>query len=174
MAKYVFKLILVGSAAVGKTSLVHRFVENRFKMNYKQTIGADFMSKVVEYEPGETAKLTIWDIGGQDRYKVLREQFFAGTDGALIVFDLTRDITVKELDSWFNDFRKFAGKDIPFILIGNKSDLLNQVDKLIDRDLAADIAESQGGKYIETSAKTGKQVEEAFLDITKMMTSREK
>ncbi|MFX1457155.1 MAG: Rab family GTPase, partial [Promethearchaeota archaeon] len=116
MPLFIFKVIIIGSGAVGKTSLLHRFVENQFSFRYKLTIGADFLSKTVEGypKPNTTCKLQIWDIGGQDRYKFLRASFFDGANGALVVFDLSRQRTFDELEEWLSDLREFAGIDTPF------------------------------------------------------------
>jgi len=90
MAEYSFKVAVIGPAAVGKSSLIRRFVENKFSLHYRFTIGVDFYSNSIKYEAGKSASLTIWDIGGQDRFKTLRRNFYEGTHGALVVFDLSR------------------------------------------------------------------------------------
>lgn len=169
MALYVFKVIIIGPGAVGKTSLLHRFVENNFSFRYKLTIGADFLSKIIDYNEDSTVKLQIWDIGGQDRYKFLRSSFFDGANGALIVFDLSRWHTFEELDDWVSDLREYAGEKIPFALIGNKVDLIDKRDELYERESAEVFAKKDQTFYVETSAKTGEKVEEAFLNLTERM-----
>jgi small GTP-binding protein len=156
---------------VGKTSLLHRFVENKFSFRYKLTIGADFLSKTIEEYPksDNTCKLQIWDIGGQDRYKFLRASFFDGANGALVVFDISRWHTFKELEDWLSDLREFAGKNIPFILIGNKADLLEEIGGEYDKDSAEALAKRENTDFISTSAKTGVNVEGAFLNLTQKM-----
>ncbi len=169
MSLYVFKVIIIGPGAVGKTSLLHRFVDNKFSFRYKLTIGADFLSKIIEYKPGTTIKLQIWDIGGQDRYKFLRSSFFDGANGALIVFDLSRWHTFEELEDWLKDLHEYAGENIPFVLIGNKADLIEKSDELYERESAQVFAKKEKTYYVETSAKTGENVEEAFLNLTTRM-----
>ena len=171
MSLYVFKVIIIGPGAVGKTSLLHRFVENNFSFRYKLTIGADFLSKVIEGypKPDTTCKLQIWDIGGQDRYKFLRSSFFDGANGALVVFDISRWHTYKELNDWISDLRDFAGKNIPFILIGNKADLIEDINEEFDKISAEDLAKRENSLFFSTSAKTGENVEEAFLNLTQRM-----
>lgn len=168
MLLYAFKVILIGPGAVGKTSLLHRFVENKFSFRYKLTIGADFLSKVIKGFPKSdtTCKLQIWDIGGQDRYKFLRASFFDGADGAMLVFDLTRWHTFEELNEWLTDLREFAGENVPFALIGNKADLLGEIGGDYDKEGAKLFAKEEKGFFIETSAKTGDNVEIAFKDLT--------
>ena len=171
MSLYVFKVILIGPGAVGKTSLLHRFVENNFSFRYKLTIGADFLSKVIEGypKPDTTCKLQIWDIGGQDRYKFLRSSFFDGANGALVVFDISRWHTFKELNDWISDLRDFAGKDIPFIVIGNKADLIEDIGGDYDKSSAENLAKRENSVFVSTSAKTGENVEDAFLNLTQRM-----
>lgn len=169
MADYVFKVILTGPAAVGKTSLLQRFVHNKFSESYSLTIGVDFLSKQVEIENSEVARLTIWDIGGQKRFEFMRSKFYNGANGALLVFDLTREKTFDQVKESLEVLRREAGKDVNFILVGNKADLIESVGRVIDQDKARSFAEDQGSFYIETSAKTGKRVEEAFVKLTQKM-----
>jgi len=166
MSSFKLKVLLTGAAAVGKTSLVQRFIKNRFQANYKLTVGVDILTKDVEFRPGEIATLSIWDIGGQQRFEFIRSTFYKGAAGTLLVFDLTREQTYTEIRKWLTEIRQFAG-DIPFVLIGNKADLMEDVGVVIDRDEARSFAENEGSIYIETSAKTGINVDEAFTELTR-------
>ncbi|TFG24775.1 MAG: GTP-binding protein [Promethearchaeota archaeon] len=167
MSSFKLKVLLTGAAAVGKTSLVQRFIKNRFAANYKLTVGVDILTKDVEFKPGEIATLSIWDIGGQQRFEFIRSTFYKGAAGALLVFDLTREQTYTETRKWLTEIRQFAGENIPFVLIGNKLDLMEDVGVVIDRDEARKFAENEGSIYIETSAKTGERVDEAFTELTR-------
>jgi len=167
MSSFKLKVLLTGAAAVGKTSLVQRFIKNRFAANYKLTVGVDILTKDVEFKPGEIATLSIWDIGGQQRFEFIRSTFYKGAAGALLVFDLTREQTYTETRKWLTEIRQFAGENIPFVLIGNKLDLMEDVGVVIDRDEARKFAESEGSIYIETSAKTGEKVDDAFTELTR-------
>ena len=152
---------------MGKTSLVQRFIKNRFAANYKLTVGVDILTKDVEYKEGEVATLSIWDIGGQQRFEFIRSTFYKGAAGALLVFDLTREQTYTETRKWLTEIRQFAGSNIPFVFIGNKADLIQDVGEVIDRSEARAYAESEGSIYIETSAKTGDNVDESFTELTR-------
>ena len=167
MSSFKLKVLLTGAAAVGKTSLVQRFIKNRFAANYKLTVGVDILTKEIEFKPQEIATLSIWDIGGQQRFEFIRSTFYKGAAGALLVFDLTREQTYTETRKWLTEIRQFAGENIPFVLIGNKADLVEDVGVVIDRDEARKFAENEGSEYIETSAKTGEHVDEAFTNLTR-------
>ncbi|MFO8020252.1 MAG: GTP-binding protein [Promethearchaeia archaeon] len=166
MSSYKLKMILIGAGAVGKTSLVHRFINDEFQANYELTVGVDFKTKKVEVDSGETATLSIWDVGGQKRFQSIRTTFYRGAAGALLVFDLTRLGTFEEVKHWLSEVREFTKPDIPFVLIGNKLDLVEAMGEVVDRSEAKEYAEKEGSTYIETSAKTGEKVEEAFVELT--------
>jgi len=167
MSSFKLKVLLCGAAAVGKTSLVQRFIKNRFAANYKLTVGVDILTKDVEFRSGEIATLSIWDIGGQQRFEFIRSTFYKGAAGALLVFDLTREQTYTETRKWLTEIRQFAGENIPFVLIGNKADLIEDVGLVIDRNEASGFAQNEGSIYIETSAKTGDNVDAAFTELTR-------
>jgi small GTP-binding protein len=166
---YTFKVIVVGPAAVGKTSLIRRFVENQFSFNYKSTIGVDFLAKTIRLENGKIVRLALWDIGGQARFKFLRRNFYEGTHGALLVFDLSRANTFTHLKEWLIDMQTIIEYKIPFIILGNKSDLVVEVGEVINREEPKKLADKEESIYLETSAKTGDNVEYAFNELTKQM-----
>ena len=165
MSSYKLKVLLCGPAGVGKTSLIMRFIKSRFQTDYKLTVGVDILTKDVELENNQICTLSIWDIGGQERFSFIRSTFYKGAAGALLVFDLSRAATWDAIKNWRAEVRQFAG-DIPFVLIGNKLDLLQDVGEVIDRDECRDYAESQNSVYIETSAKNNISVDDAFITLT--------
>jgi len=153
------KILLIGSAAVGKTSLVNQFVHGKFRKDYVLTIG---MEPYTKYEDIADLRIcyTIFDIAGQQQFSRLRKMFYKGSKGALAVFDLTRKDTFDEIREWIADARQVE-PDQQFILIGNKADLTD------DRAVKQADAETQAKEldcieYLETSAKTGTQVDDAF------------
>ncbi len=170
-ATYKLKILLCGAAAVGKTSLIHRFIKEKFKTDYKLTVGVDILTKEVEYEPNKTATLSIWDIGGQERFSFIRTTFYKGASGALLVFDLSRAATWEAIRNWRAEVNQFAG-DVPFVLIGNKVDLIPEVGEVIDREEAREYAEDEDSIYIETSAKTGVNVDQAFKELTRLIVAK--
>ena len=171
MSSYKLKILLCGPAAVGKTSLIHRFIKSKFASDYKLTVGVDILTKEVEYQPGKIATLSIWDIGGQERFSFIRTTFYKGSSGALLVFDLSRAATWDSIQNWRAEVKQFAGP-IPFVLIGNKVDLIAEVGEVIDRDDCQEYAESEESIYIETSAKDGTNVDDAFVKLTQLIISK--
>ena len=167
-----FKVIIIGPGAVGKTSLLNRFVHDEFTLKYKLTIGVDFLTKTIEYEPGKIVKLHIWDIGGQEKFKFLHRSFYEGAFGALVVFDLSRHQTFSSMKEWLSEMRSLVINDIPSIIIGNKSDLIPEIGHIIDKSEVEEFAKKQGCLYAETSAKTGDNVEKAFLELTLRMVKK--
>ncbi|TFG10099.1 MAG: GTP-binding protein [Promethearchaeota archaeon] len=166
-SKYVFKVILTGDAAVGKTAALHKFVKNEFKESYQLTIGAEFLKKELKFKK-DSANLIIWDIAGQKRFESVRKNFYKNAAGSLLLFDLTRPDTFTNLDNWIKEINENAGP-IPFILIGNKADLVEMVGRTIDPQETKKYAEERNSIYIETSAKTGENLEEAFKELTRRM-----
>ena len=165
-SSYKLKVLLCGPAGVGKTSLIMRFIKSKFQTDYKLTVGVDILTKDVELANDNICTLSIWDIGGQERFSFIRSTFYKGAAGALLVFDLSRAATWDEIKNWRAEVKQFAG-DIPFVLIGNNLDRLAEVGDVIDRDEARAYAESQGSEYIETSSKNNLKVAQAFIALTK-------
>ncbi|MHA1988360.1 MAG: Rab family GTPase, partial [Promethearchaeota archaeon] len=156
------------------TSLLNRFVHNEYTLKYKLTLGVDFLTKSMEYQPSKFVKLHIWDIGGQERFKFLHRSFYEGTAGALLTFDLSRLNTFSSMKTWLSEMRSIMTNDIPKIIIGNKIDLIPEIGQVIDRNAVEHYAKNEDCFYIETSAKTGENVEKAFLELTQQMVKKEK
>ncbi len=165
---YEFKILLVGDPAVGKTSLIAKFVEDQFDREYKASTGVDFAYKTIDIEE-KVARLILWDIASQKRFAPYRTSFYQQTNGALIVFDLTRHETLESIESWMREVQQNIG-DVEVVLIGNKSDLAKR-RKIQQSDVQPWI-DRYGCSYIETSAKTGEGVEEAFRTITLAIISK--
>jgi small GTP-binding protein len=159
---YKFKVTLFGPGGVGKTSLLIRYIKDYFNPDLKQTIGSSFLIKDVEL--GNTnVRLLLWDIGGQDQFLPLRQIYFKGSNAAFGVFDLTNPQSLLKLPGWVSSIKKTVKKSIPMIIVGNKIDL----ERKIERSEAEDLAKRISCEYLETSAKTGENVETAFEIIAK-------
>jgi len=161
---YVVKICLLGEANVGKTSLVYRFIENKFRENYKSTLGVNLLKKDLDIEKYGDVSAQIWDLGGQESFKSLRKLYLEGANGALLIFDMTVRKTFEKLNEWIQGFRETRGKQ-PLLLIGNKIDLENKIK--VKENEAKKFAEKNKMAYLFTSAKTGNNVEKAFKDLIK-------
>ena len=172
LREFVFKILILGNAAVGKTSLINRFCEGAFQEDYKPTLGANIVRKDLDIEgSGSVVKvrLILWDLAGQEKYSVVRSMYFSGVEGALLLYDITRFNTFETISSkWMKDFKKYVRKESVFVLIGNKSDLKDQ--RVVPTERGKELAKEISASYfIETSAKLGENIEEAFLSLVKQI-----
>lgn len=164
--EYIFKYIIIGDMGVGKSCLLHQFTENKFVPDSPHTIGVEFGTRIVEVM-GKKIKLQIWDTAGQERFRAVTRSYYRGAAGALLVYDITRRITYNHLTSWLTDARNLTNPNTVIMLIGNKKDLDAQRD--VTYEEAAAFAKENGLIFIESSAKTGENVEEAFLKTAKLI-----
>ena len=159
--EYAFKLILGGDGAVGKTSMVHRYVENEFVTDYKSTIGTSIMKKECTFkELGSTVRFVIWDLAGQAQFKRVRQSYLAMAEAGILVYDVTDKSSFENIDkNWYIEIKK-ASPNIALILVGNKIDL--EAKRVVSRDDGESLAQKLSLTYIETSAKTGENINDAF------------
>ena len=163
--KYIIKVCLLGEANVGKTSLLYRYIENKFRDNYKATLGVNLLKKEANIEGYGLITIQIWDLGGQESFKSLRKLYLEGANGALVIFDMTKIKTFEKLSDWVGDFIEARGNQ-PLLLVGNKTDLKDNIK--VSENEANDFASKNGMDFIMTSAKTGENVEVAFLNLIKL------
>ncbi len=164
MVKYDAKIVLLGEGAVGKTSLIHRFVQDTFSSNYKLTIGSNFLLKRIELDQTTRVLFQIWDLSGQQAFRTVRAQYYLYSRGAILVFDLTRLSTFQKLERWYSELIDKTGV-IPLMLFGNKSDLEAQIQ--VDQHHPEEMAQRFNAKYVKTSALTGDGVEESFTELAR-------
>lgn len=163
------KLVAVGDGAVGKTSLIRRWAENKFEKNYLKTLGVDITDKIVTLNNGSTLKMVVWDLAGQESYKTYRSAFYSGCEAIMIVADVTNPATFDNLPNWSEEIVQFVGIKVPTIFLANKCDLESQRKIAKDQIL-------QAGKHLglkedqifETSALVGQNVKEAFTKLAKL------
>ena len=171
---YLFKILLIGNTFVGKSSLLQRFIDQSWNGKFDPTIGVDFVRiiknkkiqklKTIEVE-GKKVKLQIWDTAGEERFRNITSSYYKGGHGILLMYDITNRNSFESIKNWLIEVEKHADKNIYKILIGNKIDL--EKDRDITYNEGKEYAESEGMKFIETSAKDGSNIEEAFELITK-------
>jgi len=164
VSEVIKKVCMLGDPAVGKTSLVHRFVFDLFDDKYLATIGTKIMKKTMVLQYPEHAlevRLTmlIWDITGHKRHMSIHPAYYEGAEGAFVVSDATRTETLSNMKAWVEGFRPVVGK-VPMVFLINKSDLINRAS--FDTKVVEDIAKEYSSIYRMTSAKTGENVENAF------------
>lgn len=162
---YLFKIVLIGDSAVGKTNLLSKLTRNEFHKDSKATIGVEFGT--ITFKIGEDiVKAQIWDTAGQERYQAIVQAYYRGTSGAAIVYDITNKDSLKKATSlWLKQLRDFSPSEIPIVLIGNKKDL--EDDRDVDTQKGKDEAVTNELSFFETSALTGENVREAFLELVK-------
>ena len=160
------KYCLLGEGAVGKTSLIRRFVTDQFDDRYITTIGTKVTKKSVHMDKPEGSArvdMMIWDIMGQQGYRgMLQESYFHGASGGMAVCDVTRPETLDNLQEWINGLRGVCG-DVPIVILANKADLRDIAQLAPDK--LQSVAKENGTTGYFTSAKTGANVEKAFMDL---------
>ncbi len=167
---YLFKTVVLGEGAVGKTAIVTRFSHGFFRTDYKTTIGSQFAVKNIDVISDRgvkiTVKLQIWDVAGQSRFQILRPMYYRGSSGGLLVYDVTRKRTFVALDEWLAELKKAINKEIPLVLVANKTDL---PDRVVTPAEGRAYADAHGMPYVESSAKTGEGILDVFEQLAKIL-----
>ena len=159
------KVALIGDPAVGKTSLIRKFVIDKYDDRYISTIGAKVEKKEMIIE-GTEMKFMLWDLLGQDDFQFLIRSALEGVRGAFIVFDLTRKETLEHIPKWVSTLFQTTGP-VPIMFLGNKADLKDKI--MVSEQEAQTVVGQFVGSYLQTSAKTGQNIEQAFHDLGKML-----
>jgi len=156
---YLFKFIAIGDTGVGKSCLLLQFTDKRFNPEHDLTIGVEFGTQTVPIN-NETIKLQIWDTAGQETFRSITRSYYRNTAGALLVYDITRRETFMHASQWLSDAKNHGSSDMTVMLVGNKCDLEHL--RQVSTEEGAKFAQEHSLLFIETSAKTSKNVEEAF------------
>ncbi len=166
MKNYIFKILVAGNASVGKTSLLRRYVDGMFDQSSIMTVGVDFFTKEINFNNSHCL-LQLWDLGGQERFRYLLENFVMGARAALLLFDLTRMPVINDILKWVN-IARLHDINLPIILVGTKLDLDDVI--AVDDESAINLKNTFNMiDYIKTSAKTGYNVELVFERIIKQL-----
>ncbi|MBY9006718.1 MAG: GTP-binding protein [Candidatus Lokiarchaeota archaeon] len=162
--KFILKILTAGDGGVGKTTLLHRFVEGRFSSSTRMTIGVEFFLKDVEVGE-DNVTLQLWDFGGQERFRFLLHNYVLGAKGAFLMFDLTRPNTLEKLQQWV-DICRSSDPNLPILFLGTKIDLAEEI--MIDDDYVRSfVDEFNMFDYLKVSSKTGENVDKAFQTLTR-------
>ena len=168
--EYAYKLILGGEGGVGKTSMVHRFVDDSFQTDYKSTIGTSIMKKQCNFEDLDSkVRFVMWDLAGQAQFQRVRQTYLSNAEAGILVFDVTRKETFDAVNKWFEEIMGVS-KSISLILVGNKIDLVE--DRKVTKEEAEALAKKLNLSYFEASAKTGENVNDAFKMLALQMIKR--
>merc|ERR1711935_668480 len=170
---FLFKLLLIGDSGVGKSCLLLRFADDTYTESYISTIGVDFKIRTIELE-GKTVKLQIWDTAGQERFRTITSSYYRGAHGIIVVYDVTDQESFANVKQWLNEIDRYANENVNKLLVGNKSDLTAK--RAVDYETAKAFADEIGIPFMETSAKSADNVEQAFMtmaqEIKKQMASQ--
>jgi len=165
---HVFKILLIGDAGVGKSSILLQFTDGYFNDNLQSTIGVDFKIKVMDAAGPDgrkkKVKVTIWDTAGQERFRTLTSSYYRGAQGIILVYDVARKPTFDHLSDWLNEVEQFSmggGKDVIKLLVGNKIDQT----RVVPRQQADEWARSRGMLFMEASAKTKEGINVVFDEV---------
>lgn len=159
---YVFKVVLIGDSAVGKSQMLNRFARNEFTLDSKATIGVEFQTRTIVVDH-KTIKAQIWDTAGQERYRAVTSAYYRGAVGAMLVYDITKRQTFDHIARWLEELRSHADNNIVIMLIGNKTDLGTL--RAVSTEDAKEFAEKEGLFFLETSALEATNVESAFYTV---------
>jgi small GTP-binding protein len=170
---YIFKILILGNAAVGKTSLSKHYIEGVFTPDLRLTVGIQFFIKKQIIVDGKKVKLQIWDFGGEDRFRIMVPTLCLGSHGCIFMYDVTRPSTLNSHHSWTYIVKERCGKDVPIMLVGNKIDLKDK--RAISTEHGIEVAKRSGFTgFAETSAKNGTNIDSTFQTIAQLMVKRMK
>lgn len=156
---YIFKFIIVGNSAVGKSCMLLRFDEDRFQPIHDVTVGVTFSIKMVSIE-GQDVKVQVWDTAGQEIFRSITRSYYRDSACAIIVYDITDQSSFAKVEDWIRDVRNLAPPDCLLALVGNKLDLAAQ--RAVQTSEGQELADKHGLIFFETSAATGENVQELF------------
>ncbi|KAL0711216.1 hypothetical protein Bca4012_018194 [Brassica carinata] len=157
--EYLFKIVIIGDSAVGKSNLLTRYARNEFNPNSKATIGVEFQTQSMVID-GKEVKAQIWDTAGQERFRAVTSAYYRGAVGALVVYDITRSSTFENIGRWLDELNTHSDTTVAKMLIGNKCDL--ESIRAVSVEEGKGLAESQGLFFMETSALDSTNVKTAF------------
>jgi len=160
---YLFKILIIGDSGAGKSCLMLRYTRDDYRDNHMTTIGVDFQTRFIQIK-NEIIKLLLWDTAGQEKFRSITEAYYRGSHGVLIVYDITDLKSFKNIKRWLSDIQSHALEDIQILLVGNKCDLIE--NRQVSYEQGKKLADDVGINFIETSAKTSMNVEEAFMMIS--------
>ena len=162
--QYIFRIITVGNTYVGKSCMLLRFTDNRFMCEHDLTIGVEFGSKIIKIDDS-IIKMHVWDTAGQEVYRSVTRFYYKNVCGVILVYDITKRETFNHIENWIHDVNKKCPYNKSIIIVGNKIDL--ETHRKVSYDEGHELAKKHGFMFIETSVKTGHNVQECFSFLIK-------
>lgn len=160
------KLMLLGDTMVGKSSMLVRYTDGVFEDKTYMTLGMDFKTKNIEQD-GRSLRIDVWDTAGQERFRSIQHTYYRSAMGVLFTYDITVEDTFDHVEEWMRNLEKYNGPDVPKILVGNKADL--EELRTVAEDRGRELAERHKMPFLETSAKSGQNVNEAFEALARLV-----
>ena len=161
----VYKILLLGDSEVGKSCFLMRYADNVFVENYISTIGLDYKLKYIQIESGEIIKVQLWDTAGQDRYRTIAKNYYKGSHGILLLYDVTKKESFDNIKEWIKQIREEVSEKTIIFLVGNKIDKTDL--RKITTEEGAKLAEEYKLPFYEASAKSGENIEDVFNALYK-------
>jgi len=166
---HLIKLLVIGDSGVGKSCLLLRFCDDSFTPSFISTIGIDFKIRTIDMDT-RRIKLQIWDTAGQERFRTITTAYYRGAMGIALVYDVTDERSFNNIRNWLRNVDEYACEDVDRILIANKGDAVER--RVVDAERGAQLAREYGLKFMETSAKTGHHVDDAFFTLARDVKKR--
>jgi len=159
---YLFKILIIGDSGVGKSALLVRFADDAFTESYISTIGVDFKIRTLDID-GKSVKLQIWDTAGQEKFRTITSSYYRGAHGIIVCYDITDGASFNHVRDWLAEIERYSTGKVRKLLVGTKADLSTK--RVVEYTKAKAFADDCNFSFIETSAKTAQNVEEAFLQM---------
>ena len=159
----VYKILLLGDTSVGKTCFLLKYTDNKFQIKHMSTIGLDYRVKSITLKSGKPVKLQLWDTAGQDRFRAITKSYYKSANGVILIYDITSIQTFDNVKTWISQIKEQSSQDIVIYIVGNKTDM--EEERKIKTEEGKKLADEYGFPFIETSAKSGLNINETFEDI---------
>ena len=168
---YLFKALVIGDSGVGKSCLLLRFAQDKYEQNYLSTVGVDYYNRTISID-GKRVQLQMWDTAGQERFRTITRSYYRGSQGIVVVYDVTDNDTFENVKHWLSEIERYATDGVSKMLVGNKCDMTDA--RAVETATAQEVADKLDVPFFEASAKTAENVDEIFLRMARDILARTK